>query len=341
MLGFNTGKVFKTWSPDKPFLPDGSLDPQYVRLATPIAHTIRFMDWLNTNDNMAYLSSLDDAWRKMLDQQVQLANACGSDFWFNVPFHASDAWTTQAVAYIRARLRPQAVILIEWSNEPWNSGLGAYKQLRRETGVDAGGGDGLKFFDAWAVYAGRAFAAARAADPGCVLVLGAHPENMWMTNKVYDRLELKPDAIAITFYAGTSSRDPLRNIQTARQLIDAAKQRWRDKGEAKMVEAFAFADAHDLDVFGYEGGQHLVAPLINGKPDPRIVPLAIEAQDDPAILELMDLPYTKFIDLGGKRAVFFMLVSLYDQWGCWGLARTIGELADSIKYRWALTKSQP
>jgi len=338
VMGFNTGVVFKAWSPDKPFSvgAPGTISEDYVRLATPIADTIRFMDWISPN-NLRHIDALDDGWRAMLDQQIELANRCGADFWLTVPFHASERFTQEAVGYIRAGLDDESEILIEWANEVWNTGQNAYQQLKRETGVDAGAkAHELVFFDAWAAYIDRAFSAARRADPSCVLVLGAHPENAWMTNKVYRRLTIKPDAIATTFYIGHAD---FTGVTTGRGMIDAAEKRWHAKGERMMEAIFAYAESVGVEVFGYEGGQHLTAPVVNGKPDPFFVPLVIEAQSDPAVLGLMDLAYNKFIELGGKRPCFYKLVSLYDQWGAWGLARSIGELKDSIKYLWAVERS--
>ena len=340
LLGINTGFVDAPFSPDIPYLADGTLDHDYVKLMTPIASTIRFMDWNRINGDLAFYTQLDETWRGRLDQQVRLANACNADLWLNVPFHASEAWTTQAVAFIRARLNAEHVILVEWSNEPWNTGFNTYQQLKREAGTDAGSGAGLAFFELWADYMDAAFRGARAADPDCLLVLGGHPASVWWTERVYERLDVKPDAVATTFYIGPKPKDTLADVQTARQLIERARSEWEDGGEAKMRETFAFAEREGLDVFGYEGGHHLAAPYINGKPDQRIAALVIEAQHDPAILDLMALPLDLFIELGGKRACFYKFVSVYDQYGAWGLARSVAELPGSIKYQWAVKRSQ-
>lgn len=96
--------------------------------------TLRFMDWLRTNNNPA------TSWDTRTDPRrvhtnsragvpwehiVALANQTGQDVWINVPVAATDDYVQQLARLLKEQLHPAIRIYVEYSNEVWN---GQFKQ---------------------------------------------------------------------------------------------------------------------------------------------------------------------------------------------------------------------
>lgn len=115
-------------------------------------HTLRFMDWMNTNqifdhsgnpigyDAKVGWANVDNApllaWAdrpKMTDANwshgipvealVEAANRSGTDVWFNMPTNASDDYVRGFAQYVKDHLDPGLRIHVEYSNEVWNFGF--------------------------------------------------------------------------------------------------------------------------------------------------------------------------------------------------------------------------
>jgi len=91
------------------------------------AHSLRFMDWQETNN-----SDLE-AWsdrqqvtdytyhkRAPLEIMVALANDTGTEPWFNIPFKANETFIREFATYVRDNLDPDLRAHFELSNEVWN-----------------------------------------------------------------------------------------------------------------------------------------------------------------------------------------------------------------------------
>jgi hypothetical protein len=96
--------------------------------------TLRFMDWLRTNNNpvttwaertsperMHHVSAKGVPWEDI----IELANLTGKDIWINIPVAADDDYVRQLARLLKARLNPAGKIYVEYSNEVWN---GQFKQ---------------------------------------------------------------------------------------------------------------------------------------------------------------------------------------------------------------------
>jgi len=93
--------------------------------------TLRFMDWLRTNNNdrvtswatrvspirTHYASAAGVPWEHI----VALANQTGKDIWINIPVKADDDYVVQLARLLRSSLNPDTRIFIEYSNELWNA----------------------------------------------------------------------------------------------------------------------------------------------------------------------------------------------------------------------------
>lgn len=96
--------------------------------------TLRFMDWLRTNNNPA------TSWSTRTDPQrirynsdkgvpwehiITLANQTGQHVWINIPVAATDDYVRQLALLFKSTLNPNSRIYVEYSNEVWN---GQFKQ---------------------------------------------------------------------------------------------------------------------------------------------------------------------------------------------------------------------
>ncbi|WP_247086060.1 hypothetical protein [Marivita sp. S6314] len=91
-------------------------------------HSLRFMDWMMTNDSQIVswsdLPKSDDfsyAWRGVpLSDMVALSNQLGADPWFTMPHLANDELIKTFADYVHQELSADRVAHVEYSNEMWN-----------------------------------------------------------------------------------------------------------------------------------------------------------------------------------------------------------------------------
>ncbi|SFJ31315.1 S-layer homology domain-containing protein [Paenibacillus sp. UNC496MF] len=109
---------------------------EFVQALQPFG-TLRFMDWLSTNNNNpSYPASTEWQDRKkptdatQLEQNgtkgvaweylIALANEAHKDIWINIPAAASDDYVRELAMLLKEKLDPQLAIYVEYSNEVWN-----------------------------------------------------------------------------------------------------------------------------------------------------------------------------------------------------------------------------
>lgn len=94
--------------------------------------TLRFMDWLHTNNNNAVTSWATRATPRTRfasqagvpwEHIVELANQTKKDIWINIPIYAGDDYVRQLAMLLRSTLNNQSKIYVEYSNELWNAGF--------------------------------------------------------------------------------------------------------------------------------------------------------------------------------------------------------------------------
>ncbi|QXQ08099.1 hypothetical protein KX816_09050 [Sphingosinicellaceae bacterium] len=123
-----------------------TFNPAFVEKIRPF-HTLRFMDWMNTNTifdkagapitseiGQRRAPQLDWADRSRpetmrwadgsrgvpVEALVELANRTGAEPWFNMPINASDDYVRGFATYVRDHLDGRRRIHVELSNEVWN-----------------------------------------------------------------------------------------------------------------------------------------------------------------------------------------------------------------------------
>lgn len=92
--------------------------------------TLRFMDWGRTNSSTlskwADRPKWDDAtWTGShgvpVGAMIQLANAVKADAWINLPTRVDDDYARRFAQTAKANLHPAAKLVLEYTNEPWNT----------------------------------------------------------------------------------------------------------------------------------------------------------------------------------------------------------------------------
>jgi hypothetical protein len=96
--------------------------------------TVRAMDWQRINGNTSVrwadrCTPADALWGVKgrggpIEPVIDLCNALGADLWVCVPHGADDDYVRQLVTLIKARLRPGLRVIVEYSNEVWNTDPG-------------------------------------------------------------------------------------------------------------------------------------------------------------------------------------------------------------------------
>ena len=132
------------------------------------AQGLRFMDWQETNNSQIQswsdrptVGTYSYAEGVPLEVMVALANATGTEPWFNMPWNADEAYIRNFATYVRDNLDPDLRAHIEMSNEVWNW---MFEQAR-EASADAQERFGQDLGDGWMQeYGARAAEMARVLD---------------------------------------------------------------------------------------------------------------------------------------------------------------------------------
>ncbi len=121
---------------DKPLIEAGVIwQPDYVAKVAE-AGIVRTMALQGTlNNGVVGWNPADESintpfgWqdRVPLEAIVELANASGSDLWYNIPHAASDDYVREAATYLRDNLDAGIKVYVEYSNEHWISGGDNYR----------------------------------------------------------------------------------------------------------------------------------------------------------------------------------------------------------------------
>lgn len=321
----------KPWRPDKALLPDGTLNPEYVRLLKPVAHTIRFMDKNEINNLIS--PPAWSYWVKDLDWQIELCNRCSSNFWLNFFVDSTITFIGDTILYIRNRLNHNLKIIVAWANEPWigdSTDVGRWMIAQSEEQL---GGD--KFFDLWASRCRRTFEAAKNADPSCITVLETQTASTWVTEKLHSRIP-NYDALGITCYYGPGLGSTAPSSLTMNELFDFAHNKLYAKEIPRIQDQGAFAEANNKLLVSYEGGNHFAIPEYQHAGRESLVKTLIEANYDSRILTMYDDIIEAYIDAGGSDyRCHFNFLDTNDKYGCWGLGETLDTLETSTKYHHA------
>ncbi len=340
-------KTYRDYSTDRPTGPwrdtdvtgwEGELDIEYVDTLKAIVqgNPIRFMDAWRTNGDLNRNGGISDGQRQMLDRQIELCNACGSDFYGNILFYDSRATIEYKVGRVRQRLNPDRERYWEWINEPWNLGTNVSKEIQRLSGRERfGGGADLAYFDVWAAHNSDALRIVKDADPDCITVLGCHTANPWVAEKVEDRMTFKPDAHGLTAYFGSGLGGTPNPDTTVDDILTASAAKIESKEIPRMIASIAFAKSLGRQTIAYEGGPHYTLKAELHESHRGVWQAMNQANRDPRIIPLIERVDSAWFAAGGGKSIKYTYLSLYGPWGAFGLGEKLNTIRQSVKYRHA------
>lgn len=329
---------------------------------------LRFMDWMRTNNSelvrwndRAKRSDARYATAKGVPPEVMidLANRTGKAPWFTMPAKADDEFVRNFALLARDTLNPALPIVVEYSNEVWNSafsqGIWVEEQAEREFASSSESGftkrlnwhgqRTAEICDLW-----KAAFGARASQVRCVL--GAQAANSYTAQEALN-CPLSSRAPCVTHGIGAVAIAPYFGDYVGQPEFFSQVRAWTAAHDGGLSQLFAelsiggvlsggpvggalalslgwieenksLANSLGLDLVAYEGGQHLAGIGAAGN-DGAITALFTQANRDPRMATL----YAAYLQGWSARnsGIFmhFTDISGYSKFGSWGALEKIGQ----------------
>jgi hypothetical protein len=331
---------------------------------------IRFMDWMDTNksrekdwdrrtlvQNATYTQT-----SAPVEVMISLSNKLNVSPWFTMPHMANDEYVTNFAKLVKQDLNPKLKIYVEYSNEIWNQNFPQGKWVQEQAiaewpaskypekdfakRLNWHGKRTAEVCEIWKkVFANK--------PKSVVCVMGSQAANPWASAQSLDcpLWAKKPcykhqiDALAIGAYFGNyigsiNNEQIVTNWSLDRLFEEINSGTGLDPKRTggaladtrtKMLASFQVAHQRKLNLFAYEGGQHLVGSrrVANNQ---AITNLFVTANRDPRMGEAYTNLFKSWKDSGGSVFMYFNYVSPSGKWGSWGLLENIGDRT-SPKYQ--------
>jgi len=312
---------------------------------------LRFMDFQRTNNSQQVHWSDRATPAKQtqgseagvaLEYLVELANTLGADPWFCMPHQATDDYVRQFAEQVRATLKPELKIYIEYSNECWN-GIFAQARYCRDQGKALGLSDNdfqaqLRYCSRRAVEIFAIWEEVFGGTDRLVRVLAAQSANPWTSEQVldFDKAYEHADALGVAPYFGNALGNPKTQSEVAAMTVDEVLDRCAvhiAQGNETIARQAQLASARGLHLVAYEAGQHLVGHggAENNEP---LMELFHAANRHPRMGALYHDYLAGWKANGGDLAAIFSSMGTYSKWGSWGLLEYHGQpVEEAPKYQ--------
>lgn len=306
--------------------------------------TLRFMDWLRTNNNELsewanrtpknyYSQSQSNgvAWEYI----IELCNTTGKNAWITIPHRATDDFIRNVAQMFKNDLDPTLKIYVEYSNELWN---GQFQQNADAADfAEAMGYTGERWELTWQYTAKRSADIFRIFEEEfvdkkrLVKVIPSQAANSWLSNQLityfkdpkYNPTGVTADALAIApYFAGSVANKIVEDGLVQSITLDEIILRM----EASFEKSFGWIDAnmevantHGLKLTAYEGGQHLVATGSNV--DNEMLTEKLIAANRHADMEELYCTYFDYWYATAEADLFCVFAShgTPSKWGSWGI----------------------
>lgn len=277
-----------------------------------------------------------------LEYLIQLANTLEADPWFCLPHQATDDYVRSFAAMVKAQLKPDLKVYVEYSNECWN---GIFGQARycRDKGKALGLSDNdyqaqLRYYSKRSVEIFAIWEQVFGGKDRLVRVLAAQSANPWTSQQVIDFEDAykHADVLGIAPYFGNALGDPKTQNEVAQMTVDQVLDKcaaYIQAGNKTIAEQARIAKERGLRLVAYEAGQHLVGHggAENNKP---LEDLFQAANRHPRMKDLYLAYLAGWKANGGTLAVIFSSMGTYSKWGSWGLLEYHGQfVTEAPKYQ--------
>ncbi len=328
---------------------------------------IRWMDLMRTNGSpistwsqrtsTAFYSQAQ-ATGVAYEYLIQLNNRVQKDAWVNIPHAADNNFIAQFATLLRDQLNPSLKIYVEYSNEVWN-GIFPQHEYARAQGALLG-------YPGTPTDQTQRFYAKRSADVFAIFdsvfarnrnrlvkVLASHAVNIYGTemvinafrDPVYNPRQVQAHALAIAPYFGNQIGQEICNAGTAatisvNEVLDLLEQDLANV-DTRIQAQKNLADANQLRLLAYEGGQHLINGSFACQNNADLTQKLNAANRDPRMEELYCRYLESWFNRQGGLFMHYNSYSTYNQHGSWGLKEYMGQPdASAHKYRaWMRVKT--
>ncbi|HQI80514.1 MAG TPA: hypothetical protein PLR71_03045 [Deltaproteobacteria bacterium] len=320
-------------------------NPLFLRRLEPF-RVIRFMDWQRTNnsvfvhwDQRTKPSTYTQTGPRgvAIEHMVDLCNTLGADPWFCIPHAADRDCIRQFARLVKASLRPERKVYLEYSNEVWNT-------LFTQHGWVAKHGDAsLSPARKYASFARQAFAVWQeefGADRGRIVrVASGQQVRPALTQDIVEALGPSGmDALATSGYFGLGAQGhadlkSLGERATDHDVLRNVYDNMRSREIPFMERHAGIAARHGIRYITYEGGPS-ICPHPPGT-SPAYRKALWDAQRSPELYSM----YREFIsacrDMHMGLFMAYSFVSAQETpYGSWGHLGYLDEPADQApKYR--------
>lgn len=327
---------------------DSAFHPLFRERLKPF-RVLRFMDWQRTNNSTLrqwsqHPKPADPRYTTEAgvppEVMIDLANACDASPWFCIPHLADDDFVSKFAETVKARLKPDLTVYIEYSNEVWN-GQFAQSRWAQEQGerLRLGKPEGLRFYARRSVEVFKIWETVFGGHDRLVRVLGSQFGNPWVSEQVltWDDAGKHADALAVAPYFGVHFGSPDTADATAKktvgQLLDDLDAEVAGENRELMRKQAADAAKYGVSLVAYEGGQHL-AGFNGAENNQALAKLFMAANRDPRMYDLYVKHLANWGESGGGLYVAYNNVSRATKWGSWGVLEFQDQpVEDAPKYR--------
>lgn len=304
---------------------------------------IRFMDLLSTNNSQLvtvedYTSINSLRMQYICPEYIaHLCNRLNADAWVCIPHQANDDLISHMANELNDHLNSNLKIFVEYSNEVWN---GMFEQSNYAAEMALSNPEWAELFGqlrAGKWYARRSkqifdiFESVLGSTDNLVRVISwqGGMGSWWHEHILYiDDIYLQTDAYAISYYFGylmgnpqfaegdmsllcTDIDDVFAKIPTF--LNELTTDITLDYEGLKNNEDF-----EHIELFAYEGGQHLVSYYYENQDErDRQNELFMAANRDPRMKDVYLELFDGWRELGGKLFMNFSGLGQFSQWGSW------------------------
>ncbi len=335
----------------KPFLPfeqrsvQNQFNPDYLNFMRQF-RTVRFMGMsgITRNDrerSWGQRANINEAtWGGHygergvpLEVMVSLANTLNANAWFNIPHMADADYMQRYAQYVKANLRPNLKVYIEYSNEVWNPVFSQAQYARREGVRDQLAADplvaGMVFYGFKSKQMFQIFNQVFNNDRNrLVRVLSGWFGNPALTPHILKAYNVHQQTdmftVAPYFYAAQDDLLKARNTNDIFKMIETSRHYSINQAIKHLKTHADFLKPYKVQLGAYEGGQHLVHYKTKSKKQ-HPNPILIAANRDPRMEHAYIKLLNGFKQVGGKLFMAFSSPRANAHFGFWGVKEHINQ----------------
>jgi len=316
--------------------------PDFLERWKPFS-AIRFMDWMQTNNSKqknwsdrAHINDFSQASRKgvSLEYMIELANTLNISPWFCMPHQATDAYVRNFATLVKKTLKPNLHIYIEYSNEVWNQSFKQHQYAQQEgERLDLSKHEYLqpiRYYSQRSVEIFHIWKSVFNEPHRLVRVLSGQAVATYMTTQIltWRNAWKYADAYAIGDYFGGGINKALLHTKKKNQqtLFNLLQQDLKAKKQMVQQQQSITAAKH-LQLFAYEGGQHLVV-----RNNPKVNILFDRINRSPQMNTLYSQHLNNWFASNGALFMHFGSVSRNSKYGRWGALEWYDQNPTDTKY---------